>query len=118
MIRQERIGSFNPFNLKNFRCPVCGSNDFTELVPYGGVWCDECNAQFFVRGTCDGVNKIVVDCFTKWVHRHKRTEDMLDYYGAVIWKEDEKITWLGWKKDEKKLFSVDPNVSLKPKPAV
>ena len=96
MLRREVIASFNPFNMSAFRCPVCGSNDFVELYPYGGVWCAECNAEFSVRGTDDGVNKIVVDCFTKWVWKHKRRKDLPEYFWTVIWRGDDRISWLAW----------------------
>jgi len=86
--------------MKGFRCPVCGSNEFVELHPYGGVWCRECNAEFFVRGTDDGVNKIAVDCITKYVWLHKRKSDMLEYYWTVVWCDDERIVWLGEKDGE------------------
>jgi len=100
LITREKISSFDPFNMKGFKCPVCGSSEFVELHPYGGVWCRECNAEFFVRGTCDGINKIAVDCFTKYVFPHKRKSDMLEYYWTVIWRDDEEIVWLGKKGDE------------------
>ena len=54
LITTETIGSFNPFEMKAFRCPVCQSEKFVEVKPYGGVWCAECNAAFSVKGTCDG----------------------------------------------------------------
>jgi hypothetical protein len=48
-------------------CPVCGGENFTEMGTGGGVWCDECNAEFKVRGT-SGDPGCVVDCFIGDVH--------------------------------------------------
>mgnify|MGYP007109746906 CR=1 FL=1 len=76
---------------------MCGSNKFVELVPYGGVWCDNCNAMFEVQGTCDGVNKLAIRCITKHVFSDFKKEDTADVYGTVMWKGDEKVRWLGFK---------------------
>jgi len=84
MLRREVIASFNPFNMSAFRCPVCGSNDFVELYPYGGVWCAECNAEFSVRATDDGVNKIVVDCFTKWFGSTREEKICQSIFGLLF----------------------------------
>ncbi len=48
-LKTEPYSSIQPF--WHIDCPVCGGDDFTELGAGGGVWCDECNTQFSVRGT-------------------------------------------------------------------
>jgi len=105
MIQKEKISSFDPFKMKAFRCPVCASNEFTELYPYGNVWCNECNAMFILRGTCDGLNKVAVDCKTEQVHA-KYKEDLPPLFGAVIWKDDTRISWIAIKNN--KTITVDP----------
>lgn len=112
MIQKEKISSFDPFKKKGFRCPVCASNEFTELYPYGNVWCNECNAMFILRATCDGLNKIAVDCKTEHVYAKHKDEfcvdiqDLPPFFGAVIWKDDTKITWIAIKNN--KVITVDP----------
>ncbi len=93
MITTEKIGGFNPFEMKAFRCPVCQSKKFMELQPYGGVWCAECNASFSVKGTCDGPRKLAVSCRTKycWREEHRKKADV---YATVIWEDDYEVSWL------------------------
>lgn len=93
VVLQHPIGSFNPFLMEAFRCPVCGSTTFNELTPYGGVWCEGCNAQFEVSGTCDGLRKLAVRCVTANCWKPEQREGA-DFYGTVIWEGDEKISWL------------------------
>jgi hypothetical protein len=59
MLRQQELTTLRPFDF--IRCPVCGGDSFTEIVPAGSVWCDECNARFTCRTTC-GDPGCVVDC--------------------------------------------------------
>ena len=93
-ISKEKIGSFNPFRMKGFKCPVCGSKRFVELHPYGGVWCSKCNAGFEVSGTSDGPRKLAVRCITDHVHSQYRKKGLPKGYGTVIWQGDDKISWL------------------------
>ncbi len=101
MIETEKIGSFNPFNNKWFKCPVCGSNSFVELQPYGGVWCKQCNAMFTVQSTCDGVNKLAVRCETTHVWNPNNYPDMAEVYGAIVWSDDQEVSWLRLKERTK-----------------
>ena len=96
LITTETIGSFNPFEMKAFRCPVCQSEKFVEVKPYGGVWCAECNAAFSVKGTCDGHRKLAVSCRTEhcWKEEYR---NKADFYGTVIWQGDKEIGWLAIK---------------------
>lgn len=96
MINTEKIGSFNPFEMDGFSCPVCESNEFVELWPYGGVWCARCNASFEVGGTCDGPRKLAVHCVTKHCHSREHREKA-DRYFTVIWDEDNEIGWFAVK---------------------
>jgi len=64
MLKTQPISSIRPFD--NIACPVCGGHAFTELV-HGGVWCDECNAEFKVRHT-GGDAGCVVDCHVDQLH--------------------------------------------------
>lgn len=89
-----------------FRCPVCGSNEFVELIPDGGVWCDKCNSSFMVRGTCDGLRKVSIHCSTVHVYRNYKNEDLPPSYGTVVWESDERVEWLTHKNG--KLVTVDP----------
>lgn len=59
-LKTDSYSSIQPF--WHIDCPVCGGDDFTELGTGGGVWCDECNTQFKVRGT-SGDPGCVVDAF-------------------------------------------------------
>jgi len=95
--RASLIGNFNPFQMPAFFCPVCGSNKFTDLAPYGGVWCDNCNANFEVAATCDGNRKLSVHCFTKNVWSNKTKPLGMKYeahYWTVIWQHDGRVVWL------------------------
>lgn len=109
MIRKDRIASFDPFSMKAFACPVCGTKEFVELVPAGGVWCVECNARFVCDGTCDGLRKISVRCTTNYIFKEYMDQvsltdldgkvdeadpDIRVKYGTVIWEDDEIISWL------------------------
>lgn len=105
MIQKQKISSFDPFDMSAFRCPVCGGQHFTELCPYGGVWCDECNARFGVSDTCDGLRKIAVRCTTEHI-RPPYKEKAMSLYFTTIWEEDIKITWLSKGKDGK-IITVD-----------
>lgn len=106
MIQKQKISSFDPFNMSAFRCPVCGGQHFTELYPYGGVWCDECNARFDLSDTCDGLRKIAVRCTTEHLYTSYK-EKALSRYCTTIWADDTKITWLSRGKDGK-IVTVDP----------
>jgi hypothetical protein len=64
-LKTDPISSIQPF--WHIDCPVCGGEDFTQLGVAGGVWCDQCNAEFRVRGT-SGDPGCVVDCFIGEVH--------------------------------------------------
>jgi len=64
-LKSDPLSCIQPF--WHIDCPVCGGDNFTELGTGGGVWCDECNAEFRVRGT-SGDPGCVVDCFIGDVH--------------------------------------------------
>jgi len=93
VITTEKIGCFNPFEMEAFRCPVCQSEKFVELQPYGGVWCKGCNASFSVNGTCDGRRKLAVTCKTKYCWK-KEHREKVDIYATTIWEDDKEISWL------------------------
>jgi hypothetical protein len=59
VLTHSPYSSIRPFDF--ITCPVCQGDEFTELGTGGGVWCDECNASFKVRGT-SGDAGCVVDC--------------------------------------------------------
>lgn len=59
-IEQTQNGH-NPFD--EISCPACEENNFISM-DHASVWCDKCNAQFFVRHT-SGDPGYVVDCFTE-----------------------------------------------------
>jgi len=105
-IETEVIGCFNPFEMEAFRCPVCASNKFVELKPHGGVWCNECNATFTVSDTCDGLRKLSVRCTTEHVYKKWHGKDLCEWYGTVIWADDQHITWISRKNG--KPITVDP----------
>jgi len=63
MFQVEEIGGFNPFEWKDFLCPICKKNDFTSLS-HAKVVCDHCNAEFVVRMT-GGDPGCVVDCLVE-----------------------------------------------------
>lgn len=69
-LKQVPISGIKPFEF--ISCPVCGANEFTELVPAGGVTCDRCGAKFSVRHT-GGDAGCVVDC------------DLEDIYAGWRW---------------------------------
>jgi len=96
--RTSLIGSFNPFAMAAFFCPVCGGQKFTYLAPHGGVWCDICNAKFEIGATCDGNRKLSVHCFTKDVWSKMESLRNIPkpraYYWTVVWQDDDRITWL------------------------
>ena len=93
-VKTEQIASFNPVEMDGFSCPNCGSTEFTELVPYGGIWCSGCNAQYTFRDTCDGVNKVAISISTEtcWYSKHKQFAN----YCTNIWFGDrpKDIHWL------------------------
>src|SRR5262245_56940150 len=60
-------------------CPVCGGTEFTELVPAGGIWCNECNAEFSCRDTA-GDPGLVIDCEIKSVWQCKNA----DYHALLF----------------------------------
>lgn len=62
MLKIQLIDRINPFEWEHFRCPLCGSHDFTS-VNHAGVYCDNCNCRFNVRDTA-GDPGCVVDCYT------------------------------------------------------
>lgn len=120
MLEQQKIGSFNPFKRKYFKCPVCGSDEFVELNPNGGVWCKGCNAAFGVRGTCDGIDKVAVDCFTKDVWNKSKFPGISEHYWTVLWADDKKMSWLTVAEENGKrtvknlpIFSVWVHIRLK-----
>lgn len=88
----ERIG-FNPFIRDYFKCPICGYNVFVYLVPYGGIWCTECNAYFSVNVTSDVVSKIFVECMFEHCY-YKKVAETVDSIAAVIWDDDKEVRWL------------------------
>ena len=59
-LKTDPISTVQPF--WHIDCPVCGGDDFTELGTGGGIYCDQCGAEFRVRGT-SGDPGCVVDCF-------------------------------------------------------
>jgi hypothetical protein len=69
-LRVEEIErGMKPFD--HIWCPVCGGQEFVELAPAGGVWCEECNAHFSCRAT-GGDSGLVIDCRVDDVHNiHK-----------------------------------------------
>jgi len=89
----ERISSFNPFTKEFFKCPVCGNDEFVYLAPYGGVWCTDCNADFKVESTCDGLNKVSVHCGVEYCY-DKKAKENFDRLGTVIWEDDTEVKWL------------------------
>lgn len=103
-VMREEIGSFNPILRDYFECPVCGSTKFVELVPYGGLWCERCNAQIEILSTCDGPNKVSVHVRTKHCHEGEWIANIIansihggrafDYAWAVIWEYDTEIRWM------------------------
>jgi hypothetical protein len=56
-LKSDPYSTIQPF--WHINCPVCGGDDFTELGTGGGVWCDECNTQFSVRGTSGDAGCVV-----------------------------------------------------------
>jgi hypothetical protein len=66
---QEIEAGMKPFD--HIVCPVCGGTEFTELVPAGGVWCDECNARFSCRYT-GGDPGLVIDVNLDAVYKPHR----------------------------------------------
>lgn len=102
MITKEAISSFDPFKQEFFSCPVCGSKEFVELYPYGGVWCAKCNAGFGVTSTCDGKRKIGVHCTTKHCWSKEQREEA-DRYFTTIWEDDKTIGW--FKVKDRKVIS-------------
>lgn len=99
MITVHKIGSFIPFNHKAFFCPICGSNEFYELYPYGGVWCGRCNAEFHVSSTCDGISKVAIHVNSKNVWWQNVPEDlyslkMATHFWAVMWETDDVCSWM------------------------
>lgn len=99
VLKVEDIACFNPFGMDAFKCPNCGSDVFYELKPYGGVWCDGCNASFLVEPTCDGKSKVSITVLTDdcWYERHRNKADR---YGTVIWEGDTSISWMAFKDGE------------------
>jgi len=59
---QRECRHLPPFAL--IKCPLCGGTEFTSSDG-AAVWCDRCNARFFVRSTA-GDPGFVVDC--TWEH--------------------------------------------------
>jgi hypothetical protein len=59
-LKVETISDIQPF--WHIQCPVCGGEEFVSRGIGGGVWCECCNARFFVRDTA-GDAGCVVDCF-------------------------------------------------------
>lgn len=110
VLSTERIGSFNPFEMSAFFCPVCGDKEFIELLPYGGVWCRRCNAAFQVNGTCDGLRKICVVCSINHVwwgnlSNESRVFRSARHFWTVIWEGDDKVTWM-MRFDDGQLYDV------------
>lgn len=95
-LKSDPISSIQPF--WHIDCPVCGGDDFTELGTGGGVWCDQCNAEFKVRGTA-GDAGCVVDCFIG------------DVYNCL--KHDG--TKLAWRKALSKMDAYRNDLHSKPK---
>lgn len=106
VLGKELIAVFNPFLMPSFYCPVCGSKEFVELIPNGGVWCNNCNAEFFCKSTCDGITKIAVSCKTDNIHkdigyyitydvRHtlEKIGFVSPFYWTVICEGDVEIRW-------------------------
>jgi len=106
MLRKEKIAWFDPFKMECFRCPVCGANEFVELVPHGGVWCEKCNANFTAKGTCDGLRKIAVSCSTEHTYKKFQEKGVAFFCGTVIWQEDKEISWLG--RENGKVVTIKP----------
>lgn len=77
-LKTEPLSSIQPF--WHIDCPVCGGDDFTEMGTGGGVWCDQCNAEFRVRGT-SGDAGCVVDC-------------LMDEVCNILKRDGKKYAWL------------------------
>ena len=99
MISVHMISRFNPITRPDFKCPVCGGTRFTYLAPFGGLWCDKCNAQIEVMETCDGPSKVCVRVYSKHCHR-KEWREAFERAGTVIWEDDETIKWLKYRGSE------------------
>ena len=96
MLRTEQVGCFNPFKMPAFFCPVCGGHKFVELFPHAGVWCEKCNSQFEVKGTCDGKRKLAISCKTDSLHTEpyfKKPDFVAPLYYTVIWQDDDEVVW-------------------------
>ena len=75
MLKHREIeAGMKPFD--HIVCPVCGGTDFTELVPAGGVWCDECNAEFSCRYT-GGDPGLVIDVTLDAVYEKPHRRNVL-----------------------------------------
>lgn len=74
------------FVFGNIWCPVCGGTKFVELVPAGGVWCDQCNTKFWVTGTA-GDPGVVVHASPKHAWWAAKGHDPADWkHSAYFWK--------------------------------
>lgn len=78
MLKQQEIQpGMKPFD--HIICPVCGAEEFVELVPAGGVWCAGCNARFSCRDTA-GDPGLVVDCSITEVWRGSTVDHHVALY--------------------------------------
>lgn len=92
-ILTEKQGNFNPILRGFFECPVCGGVRFVYVVPFGGLWCEKCNAKIEVGSTCDGLNKVSIHVYTKHCHTEEWREDF-DCAWTVLWADDDRIIWM------------------------
>ena len=102
----HRFG-FNPVLRDDFECPICGSKTFAYLVPFGGLWCEKCNADFQFKETSDGQQKVAVRVNTTHC-LNGEVREVLEMASTVIWESDEKITWLFWLKGERRPTYINP----------
>uniref|UniRef100_A0A6M3LYX1 Uncharacterized protein n=1 Tax=viral metagenome TaxID=1070528 RepID=A0A6M3LYX1_9ZZZZ len=105
-ILTEKIGCFNPILRPFFTCPVCGGDRFVYLTPLAGLWCEKCNAEIEVGGTCDGLRKVSVQVSSKSCH-DKRWRELFDRASTVIWEDDGSIKWI-FAKDHKMFYDIEP----------
>lgn len=113
-ITTELQGNFNPLMRDFFECPVCASRKFVYLAPYGGIWCERCNAQVEVEGTCDGPSKIGIRVTTKHCHCSEWRE-IFDHAFTVLWEYDTGIAWMYYSREGKILRHIDPIPHPKPR---
>lgn len=88
---QQTHRGHNPWDEIN--CPLCEENNFTS-IDHASVWCDKCNAEFYVRDT-SGDPGYVVDCMTDrvWTHDTVKPEVIGEKPYCIV-KNGEPPRWL------------------------